>query len=246
MSRPKGEKRQFQVGHKPLGFFHFSGYDVQDRLNISKHDGRHDIFNFPAVAEILNWYSDQILASPLSGLLKEPYRYDQLANGSHLTPFIRQLLKKYEMARTKVLLRKFGRRRCLVRFPDGSPAGNRLSAASRPAEIYDRRPDLQRQWPGACTAVEAEGFWWWFCHHAGDEYSIQFLIDYYRRALVSDSSLDSRSKSPRLVGKNLQFLGKERTLAARKLRAAGENDLAQRFSKLAQNGPTSANCRQLL
>jgi len=50
----------------------------------------------PAVAELLAWYSDQILRSPAAVLLHEPYRLDYFANGFRPTPFLRDLLKKYE------------------------------------------------------------------------------------------------------------------------------------------------------
>ena len=98
------------------------------------------------------------------------------------------------------------------------------------AEIFDRRPDLQQQWPNARTALVPQDLWWWFCHHAGEEYSIQFLIDRYRRSLISDSSFGfAQQVSTVLRESQLQFLGKDRTQAARKLRAAGESELAQQL-----------------
>jgi len=60
---------QFEVDGRPLGFFHFSGYDVYDTLHLSRHDGRYSVYNLPSVAEILSWYSDQILSCPTVALL---------------------------------------------------------------------------------------------------------------------------------------------------------------------------------
>ena len=65
----QGGETRFQVDQRPLGFFHFSGYDVFDRLRTSRHDGRHSVFNLPAVAEILNWYSDEVLACPTARMI---------------------------------------------------------------------------------------------------------------------------------------------------------------------------------
>ena len=44
----------FHVDQEPLAFFHFSGYDIHDRLTLSRHDSRCAVYDIPAVAEILN------------------------------------------------------------------------------------------------------------------------------------------------------------------------------------------------
>jgi glycosyltransferase involved in cell wall biosynthesis len=218
---------QFEVDRKPLGCFHFSGYDVNDPLRISRHDGRHSVYNFPAVAEILNWYSEQILACPTSGLLNEPYRFDRLANGFQPNRFVRELLKKYR-AYTPGFdpQTQTGADGLCAFLMDPLPAtGSMLPLVA--AEIYENRPDLQHVFPGAHTAISPSGFWCWFCRHAGTEYSIQFLVDRFRRALISDSVAGFSQKVAAALGKDqLRFLGSERMTAARHLRAAGEDEIA--------------------
>jgi glycosyltransferase involved in cell wall biosynthesis/tetratricopeptide (TPR) repeat protein len=222
------QTRQFMVGGRPLGFFHFSGYDIDDRLTLSRHDARSQVYNLPAVAEILNWYSEQIFASPLAKLLGEPYRYDYLANGFFLSPFVRRLLKRHERFAPKIELGSAEDADSLCAFlMDPLPA----TASFLPlalAEIYDNRPDLGAQWPGAHTTIAPDELRWWFFRHAGDEYPIQFLIDQFRRSLVSDSSFGFAKQIATLPGLGgLRFLGEERGTAARKLRAAGEPGMAQ-------------------
>jgi len=139
---------QFEVDHKPLGFFHFSGYDIENRLRLSRHDERHSVYNLPAVAEILNWYSDQILACPTAELLHEPYGFDQLANGFQLSRFTRELLKKYETyaPRFNLETRTGADALCAFLMDPLPAAGSMLPLVA--AAIYEARPDLQRSWPG--------------------------------------------------------------------------------------------------
>ena len=81
--------------------------------------------------EIFNWYSDQILASPLSGLLKEP----RLANGFRSTPFIRQLLKKYESHAPKFSLGSLAGTDALCTFlVDALPATGSMLPVSIPRQ----------------------------------------------------------------------------------------------------------------
>src|SRR5665811_558083 len=71
-------------------------YDIDDRLHLSRFDQRHSIYDLPAVAAIVDWYSEQVLAATTAELRHELYRLDQLANGLTMTPFLRDALKKYE------------------------------------------------------------------------------------------------------------------------------------------------------
>ena len=217
----------FMVGRKPLGFFHFSGYDVHDRLRLSRHDGRHSIYNLPAVAEILNWYSDRILSSPTAGLLHEPYRFDCLGNGFRLNRFVRELLKKHEAYVPKFDGHTQAGADGLCAFlMDPFPAtGSMLPLIA--AEIYESRPDLQKAFPGAHTAACPSEFWRWFCRHAGTEYDIQFLVDRFRRALEAGPIQAFAERVIAALGKTeLQFLGRDRMSVAQHLRVIGESELA--------------------
>jgi hypothetical protein len=222
-----GGEVKFEVNGEPLGFFHFSGYDVHDRLRLSRHDGRHSVYNLPAVAAILNWYSDRILACPVVALLREQYRFDGLANGLPLNRFLRQLLKKYE-----VYIPKFN-----SQTPEGADALSAFLMDPLPtarsmlplvaAEIYEVRPDLQRTFPGAHTAVSPDGFWRWFCRHAGTEFGIQYLVDRFRRSLITSSLFNFATEVLATLGDpSLQFLGADRMTSARRLRTLGKGSMA--------------------
>ncbi len=218
---------QFEVGDKPLGFFHFSGYDVQETLRISRHDGRHSVYNLPAVAAILNWYSKQVLGCPTAGLLYEPYRFDRFANGFQPNQFVRELIKKYEAYTPAFDTRAPAGADGLCAFlMDPLPAtGSMLPLVA--AEIYETRPDLQRAFPGAGTAISPTGFWRWFCRHAGTEFDIQFLVDRFRRGLISPTVLAFTESVAKALGdQQLRFLGPDRMAAARQLRTSGNDQVA--------------------
>jgi glycosyltransferase involved in cell wall biosynthesis len=218
---------QFEVDGKPLGFFHFSGYDVHDRLRLSRHDERHSVYNFPAVAEILNWYSERILACTTAGLLREPYRFDQLANGLPLNRFVRQLLKKYEAYIPNFDSQTLAGADGLSAFLMDPLPATRSMLPLVAAEIYEMRHDLHHGFPGAHTAVSPEGFWRWFCRHAGTEFDIQLLIDRFRRSLISNSLGGFTEEVLATLGdSSLRFLGADRVAAARRLRTLGKGDLA--------------------
>jgi glycosyltransferase involved in cell wall biosynthesis len=218
---------QFEVDRKPLGFFHFSGYDVNETLRLSRHDGRHSVYNLPAVAEILSWYSEQVLACPTAALLDEPYRFGRLANGFEPNRLIREILKKYEAYTPKFAALTLAGADSLCAFlMDPLPAtGSILPLIA--AEIYETRPDLQRDFPDAHTAISPTGFWRWFCRHAGREYGIQYLVDHFRRALISDSIAGfSQQVTAALGDTQLRFLSSDRIAAAEQLRSAGEDEAA--------------------
>lgn len=222
---------RYQVDDKPLAFFHFSGYDVSDRLRLSRHDHRNSVYNLPAVAELLNWYSDQIVSSPARALLTEAYRFDELANGLHMNALLRDLLKRYENYFPKFdATTEQGADRLCAFLMDPLPAARSLLPLIA-AEIYDRRDDLRAQFPGAHVAATPSRYWHWFCHHAGVEFDVQLLIDRFRRTLMSDSIIGFADEIARLLGTELKFLGIDRRLAAERLRSLGRPDLADSLSE---------------
>jgi glycosyltransferase involved in cell wall biosynthesis len=223
------EPPAFEVDGKPLGFFHFSGYDVSDKFKLSRHDGRHFVYDLPAVAEVLNWYSDKILSSPLAELRHESYKFDRLPNGFPMNGFVRELLKKYEAYARKIDPRTRVDADQLCAFlMDPLPAtGSMLPLIA--AEIYESRPDLQSAFPGSHTAFRPSRFMNWFYRHAGEEYKIQFLIDRFRRTLISDSIVGFVEAVSALLGNtpSRRFLGPDRMEAVDYLRASARGNIAE-------------------
>jgi glycosyltransferase involved in cell wall biosynthesis len=227
LARGQGGAAPFMVGDQPLGTFHFGGYDIADRLRLSRFDQRHSVYDLPTVASILDWYSDQVLAAATAELRHEPYRHDQLANGLTMMPFLRDVLKKYEAYAPRFDARSPGGADCLCAFlMDPLPAAASMLPLVA-AEIYDHRQDLQINYPGARIAISAGPFWRWFCRHAGGEYDIQFLVDRFRRSFYSVPLYDFAERVSAALGEPAaRFLGSDRVAASEDLRAGGRHDLA--------------------
>ena len=124
------------------------------------------------MAEILAWYSEEVTPSQNSTLLHETYRFDRLANEFTVNQFIRQLLKKYETYAPKFDGRSAQGADCICEFRMGRlpVTGSMLPLVA--AEIYEICPDLQEAFSNAHTTASPDGFWRWFCRHAGREYGI--------------------------------------------------------------------------
>jgi glycosyltransferase involved in cell wall biosynthesis len=228
--RTAGSTPHYEVDGNPLGFFHFSGYDINNRFCLSRHDGRHSVYNLPAVAEILGWYSDTVLGSDLAELLTEQYQFDRLANGYVPTKLVREILKRYEAAipRFNALTETGADELCAFLMSPLPATGSMLPLIA--AEVYRMRPDLREGFPDADTDISPNGYWRWFCRHGGVEFDLQFLSDRFRKALISDSIVELAKRVAGLLpdgGK--EFLGSNRLAAATHLRSAGYDDIASQL-----------------
>jgi glycosyltransferase involved in cell wall biosynthesis len=223
-----GGQPVFEIDGEPLGFFHFSGYDIDDKFRLSRHDSRYSVYDLPAVAEILSWYSDQLLSSPIARLRHEGYKFDRLPNGFAITGFVRELLKKYEAYAPKIDLTTRAGADLLCGFLMDPLAATGSMLPLIAAAIYEARPDLQASFPGAHTALSPAAFMRWFFRHAGEEYGLQLLVDRFRRTLVSDSLVGFAEQTSRLIGNSprRQFLGPDRREVAEYLRRVDQDDIA--------------------
>jgi glycosyltransferase involved in cell wall biosynthesis len=220
---------RLEVDGSPLTFFHFSGYDPNDELTLSRYDNRYSVYTLPAVAYILNWYSEQVHAAPLEFTSSWPYRFDRIANGFVLTPFIRTILKKYEayIPRFDGRVQNDADALCAFLMTPLPATGSLLPLIA--AEIYDCRPDLVDAWPNAHIDEFPNGFWRWFCRYGGDEFHIPLLVTRFRRTLTSDSLVGFAQEIADLAqahGRSEAFLGDDRRSAADWLRTIGHGGMA--------------------
>jgi glycosyltransferase involved in cell wall biosynthesis len=237
----------FEVNGRPLGFFHFSGYDIHNRLTISEHDGRHSVYNLPAVAEILNWYSNEILSSDLRYLLHSPYRYDTMGNGIALNSFIRNILKKYEIYIPHFDAFTIGGAHGLCSFLMDPLPYSRSLLPLVAAEIYEARQDLQLAFPDAHVLLEPTGFRKWFFHHAGVEFHIDPLINGFRRTLTSDPLRAlAEDVGPFLNGNYPKFLGSDRRYAEEYLRQTAQVPLADALIEATNETPFASDVAAVL
>jgi glycosyltransferase involved in cell wall biosynthesis len=225
----EGGESRLEVDGGPLTCFHFSGYDLNDRLTLSRHDNRYSVYTLPAVAFILSWYSELLLAGPLAHTSSWPYGFDQLANGFALTPFIRDVLKKYEayIPRFDGRIANEADQLCAFLMTPLPATGSLLPLVA--AEVYDHRPDLAQAWPSAHIAETPNGYWRWFCRYGGPEFHVDLLITRFRRCLTSDSLIgfaEEISDLMKVHGRSDKFLGDDRRSTADWLRTIGRGGMA--------------------
>ncbi|MCL5048228.1 MAG: glycosyltransferase [Firmicutes bacterium] len=86
----------YTVNGKPLGFFHFSGYNPHRPHLLSKHQGvrpRILLSENPYLKELCDQYGEDLLEHGFDTTTREPYLYDRLKNGIKLDPFSRKLYR---------------------------------------------------------------------------------------------------------------------------------------------------------
>ena len=87
----------YEVGGRPLRFFHFSGYDPDVPYRLTKH--MHDrprirLSERPAIRGICDQYRAKLRAQGWGSLPQKPYAYGTLANGITLDLRIRRLYRR--------------------------------------------------------------------------------------------------------------------------------------------------------
>ena len=225
-----GDAQGWTVDGHPLVFFHFSGYNPRDTLALSRHDGRYVVYNMPAVADILAWYSEQLFSCDYVSQSVIQYRFDRLANGIRLNSYLREILKKYEAYTPKFNAQSINGadRLCAFLMTPLPATGSLLPLLA--AEIYEARPDLRSGFPNAHTAaLHSHRYWTWFLENAGKEYDLQDIISRFRQILVSDALVGFSRDVEQLLnglGAPLKFLGVKRGEAADTLRSFGKHDIA--------------------
>ncbi|MGH2871553.1 MAG: glycosyltransferase family 4 protein, partial [Solirubrobacteraceae bacterium] len=84
------------VNGRPLAFFHFSGFDPDHPLVLSRHQDRVDVSADPALRELLASYARRVLAEGHAESRHWPYSYGALGDGTVLDRTLRGLYDEYE------------------------------------------------------------------------------------------------------------------------------------------------------
>jgi glycosyltransferase involved in cell wall biosynthesis len=141
----------YLVNGRPLGFFHFSGFDPAHPLVLSKHQNRVDVVKDPVLEGILAEYATDVLGEGHGTSRKWPYSYGSFADGMLVDQTARSLYDVFAQERggngavpspfTKAGARVF--QEWLVGEAPGGPVGiNRVLAS-----VYEGRSDLRGAYP---------------------------------------------------------------------------------------------------
>lgn len=72
---------RYLVDGRPLGFFHFSGFDPANPLVLSRHQSRVDVAADPVLERLLGEYAGEVMDARHAASRQWPYTYARLAGG---------------------------------------------------------------------------------------------------------------------------------------------------------------------
>jgi glycosyltransferase involved in cell wall biosynthesis len=137
------------VNGRPLAFFHFSGFDPDHPLVLSRYQDRVDVTAEPALEQILAEYAVEVNRENHAVSRKWPYAYGALGDGTRLDSTLRALYSELDEERNGELPSPFTLEGARM-FADwvnqqapGSPPG--ISRVL--ARVYEDRPDLRVLYP---------------------------------------------------------------------------------------------------
>ncbi len=80
--RPLTQKDgEWMADGQPLHFFHFSGYNAFDPLQLSKHQNRHRLSDMPTLKRLTDFYGNALLENGYDESSVWPYAFETLPNG---------------------------------------------------------------------------------------------------------------------------------------------------------------------
>jgi glycosyltransferase involved in cell wall biosynthesis len=147
---------------RPIAFFHFSGFDPDQPLVLSRHQDRASVADEPVLERLLAEYASEVNAAghPISRTW--PYGYGALGDGTPPDDALRELYDEYEEEHAGEVPSPFtleGTRRFdawLQQPAPGGPTGmNRVLA-----RVYEDRADVRAAYPDAEGADRAGLLQW--------------------------------------------------------------------------------------
>jgi glycosyltransferase involved in cell wall biosynthesis/SAM-dependent methyltransferase len=143
------EKGRFYVDGSPLRFFHFSGFDAENRKQLSKYQTRIEIRRGSALARACNEYSDALLAHGYRKVKNWPYSYGVLPNGVTLDSGMHRLYRKGEKegAPRQSIFTPEGAERFVAWLNEPAVVGGEHGVTRYLYEVYSGRPDLRQAFP---------------------------------------------------------------------------------------------------
>lgn len=165
--KPHGDG--YTVNGQPLRFFHFSGFDPARPFTLSKHQTRVRLPDEPVVASLCEDYATELRREAFSEDSVQAWPFDQLTDGTMLTPQLRRLYGEGERDSAFALspFTEAGTREFIdwCQAPAGPGAGHGITRLAM--RVYGARSDL-RQAFADLAGTDGPRFYWWISHHRGD------------------------------------------------------------------------------
>ena len=139
----------YTVDGRPLGFFHFSGFDPLSPAVLSRHQDRVDVESNPVLAGLLAQYAQAVMAEGHETSRRWPYEFSALGDGTPLDDKLRNLFDEYATEHDDDVPSPFTLAGT-QRFDDWlrQPAPGAPPQISRAlAQVYEDRPDVRGAFP---------------------------------------------------------------------------------------------------
>ncbi len=176
--RLERDGERFLVNGQPLAFFHFSGFDPEEPLILSRHQNRIDVTENPVLEELLQGYAADVLAQGYAEARHWPYDYGSLGDGTRLDDSLRNAFDEYATAHDDDVPSPF--------TLEGVQAFDAWLAAPAPhappgitraaARVYETRTDIRGAFPDVAGA-DREAFLEWTAGRGTSEESLLARIE---------------------------------------------------------------------
>jgi hypothetical protein len=139
----------YTVDGVSLAFFHFSGFDPEQPLILSRHQNRIDVLDRPVLERLLGEYATEVMSESHGISRHWPYEYRALGDGTRLDDRLRALFDEFADEHNGTVASPFTLEGAAAfeawmrRQAPAAPAG--ISRAL--AYLYEDRPDLRGAFP---------------------------------------------------------------------------------------------------
>jgi glycosyltransferase involved in cell wall biosynthesis len=153
---------RYLVDGRPLAFFHFSGFDADHPLALSRYQDRVDVLANPALERVLAEYGAEVVREGHASSRKWPYSYGALGDGTRLDDMLRAMYDEFVDEYAGHIPSPFTLDGVRVfqtwlaeQAPGAAPGINRMLA-----HVYRTRPDLRVTYPDVAGPGGAQLLRW--------------------------------------------------------------------------------------
>jgi glycosyltransferase involved in cell wall biosynthesis len=147
----------YLVDKRPLAFFHFSGFDPERPLILSRHQDRIDVAHEPVLERLLAEYAGEVMGEGHAVSRRWPYSYEALGDGTRIDDTIRALYDDFEQERRGSFASPFTLEgaRCLKDWMRAQDPGAPVGVSRALARVYADRDDVRSAFPDLASCRPA-------------------------------------------------------------------------------------------